>query len=67
MKLLTHCEIDCRTAVAPLVGAWIETCAARPKPRKCRVAPLVGAWIETVLSPVDPALSATCSAAVEQV
>ena len=33
--------------VAPRVGAWIETPAARCTYPKGRVAPRVGAWIET--------------------
>ena len=33
--------------VAPLVGAWIETCARVYNHRILGVAPLVGAWIET--------------------
>ena len=35
--------------VAPLAGAWIETCNFRVKYLSCKVAPLAGAWIETVL------------------
>ena len=33
--------------VAPLVGAWIETCNYQNKKDFYSVAPLVGAWIET--------------------
>ena len=35
-------------AVAPLVGAWIETYTADGEDVVATVAPLVGAWIETV-------------------
>ena len=34
-------------AVAPYVGAWIETMVIRVYKRKADVAPYVGAWIET--------------------
>ena len=34
-------------AVAPLVGAWIETLPSNPLHDEADVAPLVGAWIET--------------------
>ena len=34
-------------AVAPYVGAWIETYSGRSTDRKNGVAPYVGAWIET--------------------
>ena len=34
-------------AVAPYVGAWIETCVPRLKRQIEVVAPYVGAWIET--------------------
>ena len=34
-------------AVAPYVGAWIETHLGNSKPHRCHVAPYVGAWIET--------------------
>ena len=34
-------------AVAPYVGAWIETSNETPLPYECLVAPYVGAWIET--------------------
>ena len=37
----------CKTEVAPLVGAWIETTSWRTKYSTLMVAPLVGAWIET--------------------
>ena len=33
--------------VAPLVGAWIETCSLWYDTPPHQVAPLVGAWIET--------------------
>ena len=35
-------------AVAPLVGAWIETRYVQTRTEQMQVAPLVGAWIETV-------------------
>ena len=47
--LLLHRDIQpfAEYAVAPLVGAWIET-PTRIQPREsAEVAPLVGAWIET--------------------
>ena len=34
-------------AVAPYVGAWIETKGFRDAVAKVQVAPYVGAWIET--------------------
>ena len=34
-------------AVAPLVGAWIETLSVIIVTASIQVAPLVGAWIET--------------------
>ena len=34
-------------AVAPYVGAWIETLECVIDLRSCGVAPYVGAWIET--------------------
>ena len=42
------CAADCRTCVAPYVGAWIETTAIKPKLLDFQVAPYVGAWIETL-------------------
>ena len=41
-----------RGAVAPRVGAWIETDLQRRKLRLVLVAPRVGAWIETI-SPMN--------------
>ena len=38
-------------AVAPYVGAWIETQPTTPHPQACHVAPYVGAWIETRVIP----------------
>ena len=35
-------------AVAPYVGAWIETALNNAKVHLTRVAPYVGAWIETL-------------------
>ena len=43
-----HCQW-CR-AVAPRVGAWIETQRLRLLERLSSVAPRVGAWIETAVS-----------------
>ena len=40
------------TAVAPRVGAWIETLLAYVIPKQAAVAPRVGAWIETILRAV---------------
>ena len=37
-------------AVAPLVGAWIETTHVKFRAKDGDVAPLVGAWIETLPS-----------------
>ena len=34
-------------AVAPYVGAWIETCLSLRRNNLASVAPYVGAWIET--------------------
>ena len=36
--------------VAPLAGAWIETCRKRPRGFGWKVAPLAGAWIETLMT-----------------
>ena len=35
-------------AVAPYVGAWIETCLSLRRNNLASVAPYVGAWIETL-------------------
>ena len=47
--LLLHRDIQpfAEYAVAPLVGAWIETSTHPGKNRSSLVAPLVGAWMET--------------------
>ena len=37
----------CKIAVAPFVGAWIETISHLCIPAGLGVAPFVGAWIET--------------------
>ena len=37
-------------AVAPYVGAWIETIEAQIAEQEKKVAPYVGAWIETINS-----------------
>ena len=44
-----HCDIQTFTeyAVAPHVGAWIETEIRCGRMRTLKVAPHVGAWIET--------------------
>ena len=44
-----HCDIQTFTeyAVAPHVGAWIETCQVHTLRKVLDVAPHVGAWIET--------------------
>ena len=49
--LLLHRDIQpfAEYAVAPLVGAWIETAAKFFRYSNTQVAPLVGAWIETYL------------------
>ena len=48
--LLLHRDIQpfAEYAVAPLVGAWIETDSELTSLISLQVAPLVGAWIETV-------------------
>ena len=43
-------------AVAPYVGAWIETPNGAPRSCECRVAPYVGAWIETLYDNAAAAL-----------
>ena len=45
-----HCDIQTfvEYAVAPYVGAWIETWAEKAYRRILWVAPYVGAWIETL-------------------
>ena len=35
------------TAVAPVMGAWIETQTSKHTARTGPVAPVMGAWIET--------------------
>ena len=48
--ILLQCDIQpfAEYAVAPHVGAWIETCKVPPVlGYRARVAPHVGAWIET--------------------
>ena len=44
-----HCDIQTfiEYAVAPYVGAWIETCLFQIIVVTLHVAPYVGAWIET--------------------
>ena len=51
-KLLPlHCDIQTfiEYAVAPYVGAWIETARTHTPCPTIRVAPYVGAWIETYI------------------
>ena len=45
-----HCDIQTfiEYAVAPYVGAWIETTIKNHWRTNCQVAPYVGAWIETI-------------------
>ena len=51
-----HCDIQTfiEYAVAPYVGAWIETSQYGGAVYVDVVAPYVGAWIET--SPLDPVM-----------
>ena len=65
--LLLHRDIQpfAEYAVAPLVGAWIETLNSEQSSLLYHVAPLVGAWIEThsgckdmLFSPVAPLVGA---------
>ena len=48
LKLVTLWQLVPNLAVAPHVGAWIETLSRYRLSAKCHVAPHVGAWIETV-------------------
>ena len=47
-----HCDIQTfiEYAVAPYVGAWIETFKVLYRTNEVKVAPYVGAWIETLLA-----------------
>ena len=48
LKNKTKSDDDlCKIAVAPFVGAWIETDLNSLNVLKTDVAPFVGAWIET--------------------
>ena len=48
LKNKTKSDDDlCKIAVAPFVGAWIETSLYQVEDRQEVVAPFVGAWIET--------------------
>ena len=48
LKNKTKSDDDlCKIAVAPFVGAWIETSEQADRIRENTVAPFVGAWIET--------------------
>ena len=50
-----HCDIQTfiEYAVAPYVGAWIETFATSQVAISLRVAPYVGAWIETPMERLE--------------
>ena len=47
------------SGVAPLAGAWIETCGAASRVRRDVVAPLAGAWIETPVGGLSPSRQAS--------
>ena len=47
LKRFSPSQLHLKKAVAPLVGAWIETLYSQLVCRFTGVAPLVGAWIET--------------------
>ena len=48
LKNKTKSDDDlCKIAVAPFVGAWIETNSLKQLCQPPSVAPFVGAWIET--------------------
>ena len=47
LKRLTSSSAFLTVAVAPFVGAWIETTTSPLLITICNVAPFVGAWIET--------------------
>ena len=48
LKNKTKSDDDlCKIAVAPFVGAWIETAWRLISGKADHVAPFVGAWIET--------------------
>ena len=49
MKLRKRQKKSTTSAVAPFVGAWIETALSSAMDTANRVAPFVGAWIETVI------------------
>ncbi len=42
-----HISVESGEAVAPRVGAWIETACSQVEYLSISVAPRVGAWIET--------------------
>ena len=46
-KLIRNRVLQCKTVVAPRVGAWIETLSTGDQCCAAVVAPRVGAWIET--------------------
>ena len=54
MKLRAVCAAQGDGAVAPRVGAWIETGKTRLAVLMSIVAPRVGAWIETAVSEALP-------------
>ncbi len=53
MKLSVCVGSVYRKAVAPRVGAWIETRMMLHTGKSWRVAPRVGAWIETLTLEID--------------
>jgi len=48
LKLLLAVVLAVLSSVAPLAGAWIETCSRLLALEGTKVAPLAGAWIETL-------------------
>ena len=50
LKLIRSIMSSQEWAVAPYVGAWIETICLLHNLSRSAVAPYVGAWIETFLS-----------------
>ena len=55
LKNKTKSDDDlCKIAVAPFVGAWIETLTLLSYEEEPPVAPFVGAWIETIQNSLVP-------------
>ena len=55
LKNKTRSDDDlCKIAVAPFVGAWIETLTLLSYEEEPPVAPFVGAWIETIQNSLVP-------------